>query len=222
MGAAKHLYPRPGGVDPDELLRPPPGAERIVARIEEEIASTSIAPEQTFARWRVTLGPARAPQLAWDCWTRHQITHRTLRKHLGSIWHTSEIPDYWLSHDQWRQMFHAAGYSRVRHGLAHSGSSLGADSMFRYEAGERATPPGRHLRVYRGAIKARRDDWSWTADPAIAARWASGQQYGRPRGRVWTTLAPTDHVLCRIERWDQYVIDTDGLDIDQHEQEGAP
>lgn len=218
MPKPKHLYPPPAGVDPDELLKPSPGSERLIAQIEQEIAATPVASEAVFARWRAALGQVRAPRLIWDCWTRHQITARTLRKHLGSIWHTSDIPDYWLDHDQWRHLFHAADYSRVPHGDANSAAFLGQQSIFRYEAGERATPPARPLRVYRGAIKARRDDWSWTANPAIAARWASGRQYGRPRGQVWTTLAPPQHVLCRIERWDQYVIDTAGLDITEHKE----
>jgi hypothetical protein len=218
MSRNKMLYPWPGGVDPDELLRPPAGKARAIARIEDEMSATALAPEPAFARWRAVLGRARAPQLAWDCWTQRKITARTLRKHLGSIWHTSEIPDYWLTHDQWRQMFHAAGYSRVRHGVENSASFFGTASIFRYEPGERAIPPGRPLRVYRGAIPERRDDWSWTADPAIAAQWASGDQYGRPLGRVWTAVAPPDHVLCRIERWDQYVIDTHGLTITEHKE----
>lgn len=212
MPKAAHLYPIPSGVDPDQLLKPLPGSEQLVARIEQEIRTTPHASDSAFTHWRAALGPVRAPRLAWDCWSGHQISARTLRKHLGAIWHRSDIPDYWLDHDQWRQLFHAAGYSRVPCNPA------GAVDFLRSETGERADPPASPLRVYRGAVRRRRDDWSWTASPAIAAQWASGRQYGRPRGQVWATLAPPRNVLCRIERWDQYVIDTHGLTITEHKE----
>ncbi|GAA3037054.1 hypothetical protein [Streptomyces glomeratus] len=211
MPKPKHLYPLPAGRDPDELRKPIPGTERLAAVIDAEIRATHTATEAAFARWRAGVGDARAPQLLWDCWTQNKIRTRTLRKHIGSIWQTSDIPDYWLTHDQWRQLFRAAGYTHVRYGSAGPG-------LISHEQGEPATPPTRAIRVYRGAIRERRDDWSWTASPHIAARWASGRQYGRPRSTVWTTTAPPDHVLCRIERWDQYVIDTHGLTITEHKE----
>ncbi|MEU2413953.1 hypothetical protein ABZ736_21675 [Streptomyces sp. NPDC013099] len=211
MPKAKSLYPRPDGCDPDELLQPHPGTARMVTLAEQEIADAKAVSSATFERWRDILGQARAPRLLYDCWTARQISRRTLRQHVGSIWHTSDIPDYWLTHDQWRELFSAAGYTHVVANLISARAMIGG-----YEQGIQDSPPRAPLTVYRGSIRARRDDWSWTASPAVAARWASGNQYGRPAGHVWVTTAPPENLLCRIDRWDQYVVDTAGLHITQH------
>ncbi|MFF7973837.1 hypothetical protein [Streptomyces sp. NPDC007905] len=212
MTKPKHLYPAPLGRDPDDVLQAGVGFSHSRATIEDDVKATRTASPTQFEIWRTGLGSARAPGLLYECWTQRKISVRTLRTHLGSIWHVSDIPDYWLDHDQWRELFHAAGYTRVRYG------ALASPGLITYERGEKADPPTGPITVYRGAITERRDDWSWTASPAVAARWASGHLYNRPPGHVWTTTAPPDHVLCRIDRWDQYVIDTHGLTITEHKE----
>lgn len=211
MAKPKHLYPLPYGVDdPDQALDSAPAGIR--AKVEAEIRATRAASPAQFDHWRRALGGARAASLLYECWTQRRITLRTLRKHVGSVWHTSDIPDYWLDHDQWRELFDAAGFTHVHYGdYAHS---FGMN----YELGSPAEPPTAPITVYRGAIPERRDDWSWTANPQAAAVWAKGDQVNRPAGRVWTTTAPPVHVLCRIDRWDQYVIDTRGLTITEHKE----
>src|SRR4051812_39495951 len=141
MRKAKNLYPRPAGQDPDDLMST---TSRIVEVLEAEVRATLTASDDVFSRWRASLGQARAPQLAYDCWKKHKITKRTLRRHIGSIWHTSDIPDYWLDHDQWRELFHAAGYTHVPHD---SRGNLLGNGLVLCETGERATPPARAIRV---------------------------------------------------------------------------
>lgn len=214
MTKPQHLYPKPAGLEPSEALKPRPGQEWITAETEREIAATKAATGDTFTRWRATLGAARAPRLIYDCWVKGKIVRRTLRRHLGSIWHTSEIPDYWITHDQWRELFDAAGYTHVRYGTSTS------PGLFGSEVGESTARPTHPVVVYRGSILDRRDDWSWTANPTCAARWASGSVYNRPPGHVWVTTAPPENLLCRIDRWDQYVVDTTGLHITAFATEG--
>ncbi|MEU6210758.1 hypothetical protein ABZ891_12680 [Streptomyces sp. NPDC047023] len=214
MTKPPHLYPKPAGLDHDDVLKPRPGSERITAEVEREVAESAFASGDTFRRWRATLGPARAATLLYDCWSRGLIVKRTLRQHVGSIWHTADIPDYWLGHGQWRELFDAAGYTRVPYSMTAAVDVLGS------EIGEAVERPTRPITVYRGSISGRRDDWSWTANPVCAARWASGTLYNRPLGRIWMATASPERLLCRIDRWDQYVVDTTDLDI--REYEGTP
>lgn len=113
---------------------------------------------------------------------------------VGDVWSMSEFPDTHLEHDAWRAMFDAAGYT---------------------EDGVITDRPSESVRLWRGSVAERRDDWSWTDNRDVAARYASGDWYRRPTGTVWTALVEPSRLLARnTGRGEhEYVVDARGLAI---------
>jgi hypothetical protein len=155
-----------------------------------------------------------APRLLHTLWVQQRITLNQLRDELGQTWSRCGRPNDVLPDDQWRQMFRATGFMSY---------------------GSPATPT--NARLYRGSRPGLRAYWSWTSEPLIAAIYASTVGTGTGRvngwagwdGCVWMVDAPAESLLwhqplnldCETVRGrtatirsDQFVLDTDGLDIE--------
>ncbi len=75
--------------------------------------------------------------------------------------------------------------------------------------------PEESMVLYRGSVPELRKNWSWTDSRAVAEKYADGEHYSRPLGRVWTATVEPWRLMAsnrdRAER--EYVVDTDGLAI---------
>jgi hypothetical protein len=136
-------------------------------------------------------GSAAALLAAWQA---ERITTDQLRAALADAWGRTGRPDEALTRTEWRHMFRAAGY----------GSN-----------GAPATP--QHMTLYRGSTASGRRNWSWTDDARVAHAYVLERGMG---GHIWTTDAPAHALLAHITHtsddgvtYNEYVIDTDGLDI---------
>ncbi|RSM80477.1 hypothetical protein DL991_10125 [Amycolatopsis sp. WAC 01375] len=130
-----------------------------------------------------------------DTLHRHRlITDHALSGFVGLAWSHAERPDLALSRDRWRTLFTAAGYT---------------------EDGRRVPRPTQPLRLYRGSVADRRDDWSWTESRHIARTYAAGGFGNRLPGAIWTALVEPERLqACNTDRDEaEYVIDTAGLTI---------
>jgi len=136
------------------------------------------------------LGPALLTELCDD----GLLTRESAIAHVGNVWSMAEFPDAYLDHEIWRELFQFVGFTRNGH---------------------QAQRPSAHLTLYRGAIPARRSDWSWTDRYDVAVAYACGR-YGRPIGSVWEATVEPWRLLARNDDPDgrneaEYVVDTDGL-----------
>ncbi|MFD4320475.1 hypothetical protein [Streptomyces sp. NPDC058548] len=122
-----------------------------------------------------------------------------LAVHIGPVWSATEFPDAALGHARWRELWRAAGFTRD---------------------GQPAARPGGPVELWRGSVPERRADWSWTTERAIAEEYAAGG-YRREVGRLYRTVAPPGALLGAYNGRGEgeYVIDTDGLTIFEHEGE---
>lgn len=146
-----------------------------------------------FRERLLLVGHYDAPRLLMECVSARVIEASTVTATIGAIWAAIRFPDRALERDQWRHLFGVAGYTID---------------------GQAAQRPVEAIRVYRGSVSARRSDWSWTDSKRIATEFARGS-YRTPPGSLWTTLAPAGNILCRNtgRTESEYVIDTEGLDI---------
>ncbi|MEV6679444.1 hypothetical protein AB0N09_21705 [Streptomyces erythrochromogenes] len=146
-------------------------------------------------------GRVNGPALLFDAWIGRKISQETLAAHIGPVWSGAEYPDRAVDRGSWRAMFRRAGFT---------------------VDGVPATRPDEPIRLWRGSVPARRRDWSWTTERAIAEGYAAGTAARRPNGLIYTVLAPPAALLCAnpTERNEaEFVIDTRGLRI--HEAPSA-
>ncbi|MFF2650363.1 hypothetical protein [Streptomyces sp. NPDC058045] len=139
-------------------------------------------------------GRDSGPWLLQTAHTHKKITDRVLAELVGDVWSMADRPDRELTHDEWRLLFDAAGFTID---------------------GQRTPRPTQPTLLYRGSVPERRSDWSWTKSVAVARRYAAGNVTGRAPGRLWVCTAPPAHMLTintgRGE--DEVVIDTRGLTV---------
>lgn len=122
-------------------------------------------------------------------------------KLIGDAWTTCENPSQALTLPEWRELFAAVEF---------------------IDTSTAPWPSGEFI-VYRGAIEECRDGLSWTPSLERATWYAHrfGSDCSGKTGRVWQTHIYRDDVLARFdgasEGSDEYVVDTEGLDITPHE-----
>lgn len=113
---------------------------------------------------------------------------------VGAASSATNFPEDDLHRDTWTALFEAAGYT---------------------VDGRQAQRPTEALQLYRGAPEHRRTGMSWTSDPTMAEKFASGDMWATEPGQVWTALVEPWRLYCHDnDRQEaEYVITTDGLDI---------
>lgn len=130
-------------------------------------------------------------QILWHAWQSQEIARDELGQHLATVWGRVGKQRYTsLTRAQWRQLYRSAGFTRN---------------------GQPAPAPGT-LVLYRGASAEYARNWSWTDRLDIAEQYARNQ-----RGEIWTVTPPGSAVLAYRDtpllNLNEYVVDTDGLDI---------
>jgi hypothetical protein len=122
------------------------------------------------------------------------VTLEALRSHLASVWSMAEYPDRVLSKPQWRRYFDLVGFTID---------------------GRTADRPDTPVELFRGTVPARKRDWSWTTDLAVAEKFAYEGVRGRPPGKVYTAVVdPTDILGVNTERDEsEYIIDARRITI---------
>lgn len=138
-------------------------------------------------------GRTYGPEFLAEALAEDKITDETVTALIGDVWSSAEFPDQHHDRDTWRWMFDTAGFT---------------------VDGKRAPRPAEPMRLYRGSVPERRDDWSWTRDIRIAEKFAAGSP-GRPKGQVWVCTVPPSHMLAAnsYRDEDEVVVDTRGLQI---------
>ncbi len=154
------------------------------------------------------------PKILWDKWGHGEVTVAELRLYVIWAWTYSDRPHLALPLAHWRTMFRACGFC----------------------VNGRPTTPPDNVRLYRAASRADRTNWSWTPNPDLAAYY----QWLTPGRAIWTCVAPASALLARHQprvenlrplvdfsyrtsvrvlhqspQHDEYVIDTNGLEIVQ-------
>ena len=168
--------------------------------------------QDEFKEQVARLGREAGPKLLQERWTSGVMHASTLAAVIGAVWSMAEFPDdperdRSLSHDAWRDLFDAAGFT------------VGGRSTER---------PSEALRVYRGAVWERRRLWSWTTDLQVAQAFTGNclrrhVKDGVPaQSEVWTTLASARSLLARnttdnARDESEVVVDTHRLRIFRHE-----
>lgn len=164
-----------------------------------ELVTWAVARGETLSADEVDLALSRVgrisgPALVDRLVAAELINYDDVVRILGVVWSMAEYPDRELGHDRWRELFSKIGFT---------------------VDGRPAPRPAVPVTVYRGSVAARRGDWSWTSSSAIASQYALAGIGSRPRGTVWTVVAPPEQILAinhgRDE--DEYVVDTAGLTI---------
>lgn len=165
----------------------------ISAFLAEKIEPTAENIETAACR----LGRNYYPALVWTLdlegllWGDDTVAQQVV----PSAWSAAEFPMLQLEPAEWRELFDLAGYT---------------------VEGRPAPRPESALTLYRGALPAHRDGWSWTDDRALA-QWFADRPHNAGKGRVWVASVTPDRLLARIsEQRDgesEYVVDTDGLTI---------
>ncbi|MET9676439.1 hypothetical protein ABZY68_25590 [Streptomyces sp. NPDC006482] len=145
-------------------------------------------------------GRITGPYLLWEAHDGGLVDQTALAAHIGMVWSRTEFPDAALGHDRWRELWHAAGFTRDGHPAAQ---------------------PAAPMELWRGSVPERRTDWSWTTDRTVAEEYAAGG-FRRKAGRLYRTFAPAGALLGAYNGRGEgeYVIDTRGLAIIEHEGEG--
>lgn len=149
---------------------------------------------------RSRIGRNHGPELLWCLHLERLLDPDVAAAHVGEVWCMAEYPDVYLDHDAWRLLFEMAGYTRD---------------------GVRVDRPAEPLTLYRGSVRQRRADWSWTDRLEVAERFAAGGIGGRPAGVVWRAVVEPWRLFARIDDEDgrnesEYVVDTQGLVIVEH------
>lgn len=149
-------------------------------------------------------GQARAHTL-WATYSAGHLDGGDLRQALCVAWFESFHPLSWLTCDQWREMFTAAGYTRNGRTAQRPHTNL---TLYR------GIVPGRTARRLarkhtRGEITSPEYGWSWTSRYADATIGADPGQVA-----VYVATVPPEALLAEIVPG-EYVVDTTvpGLDI---------
>ncbi|WP_410583878.1 hypothetical protein [Amycolatopsis sp. lyj-108] len=187
-----HHSAEPSNEPPDDLDIP------VILEVVE-LAAHLINRSDTLTTEQLAVALYRVPgddmPVLLDALHRHQlVTDHALSGFVGLAWSNAERPDLALPRDRWRTLFAAAGYT---------------------EDGRRVPRPTQPLRLYRGSVADRRDDWSWTESRDVARIYAAGGFGGRLPGAIWTALVEPGRLLARNTDRDEAecVIDTVGLAI---------
>ncbi|ONI48515.1 hypothetical protein [Streptomyces sp. IB2014 011-1] len=174
------LPPGPGPVDVE--------GHAFTTLVHAALAGDEWGPEElrTVLGWG---GRLAGPVLLSNAFDGLLIDGDALAAHIGPVWSGAEYPDAALGHDRWRELFELAGFTRD---------------------GVPAPRPAEPVELWRGAVPARRADWSWTTDQDMAGRYASGYFNRRP-GRLYRLVAPPGALLCAYNGRgeSEYVVDTD-------------
>lgn len=138
-------------------------------------------------------GRTHGPEFLATAYAEGKVDADTVTALVGPVWSSTEYPDRQLDHDTWRWLFDVAGFT---------------------VDGKSAPRPENPMRLYRGTVPERREDWSWSRDIKVALKFAAGVR-GRPPGRLWVCSVPPAHMLAiNTERGeDEVVVDTRGLRI---------
>lgn len=181
----------------DEMLALVAKAERGPEPGETCPASGETRTADEFRQIVMRWGRVNGPAILIDHYAGGHLTDDDLARCIGDIWSMAEYPETAIDADEWRDMFETAGYT---------------------VDGHPATPPAR-IRLYRGAAEDRRDGMAWTSDRAVAERFATGSLNGRTAGRLYTAEVEGWRLYCHHNGRDEaeYVIDTDGLHIEEDE-----
>jgi len=141
-------------------------------------------------------GRIPGPELLAEAWRLERIEVSTLAATISDVWSDCEFPNLALDHDVWREMFRTAGYTRD---------------------GQRVERPQQSMELWRGAPPQHSRGWSWTADRAMAERFAYGALRRRLPGRLYRVLAPPPALLCESSgrQESEFVVDTDGLEVEE-------
>ena len=136
-----------------------------------------------------------APVLAVKMIATGMLSPVVLSPVIGRMWACAEFPDALIGHQMWRTLFTASGYS---------------------VDGKSEQRPREAVRLWRGAVHERLDDWSWTDDIEVARLYAQGHGGSRPPGTLWTAVVDPERMYARnvFRGESEYVVDTAGLQIE--------
>ncbi|QDN87399.1 hypothetical protein [Streptomyces sp. RLB3-6] len=160
------------------------------ATLSADLASEPALTEERLVWYLQRANLTNKPALLWQAFTSGTLSPSALTPVIGGVWCVS-MPGC-LPFDQWRPMFHVAGYT---------------------ENGRACPRPPRAVELWRGAPAGRQTGHYWTSHREYAARYQA--QRG---GQLWRTLAPPATLLCRATSWstdgfDEYAVDTAALAI---------
>jgi hypothetical protein len=179
----------------DEALRRARAADdRAVEKTYEQLLAADHLTADELEYLICREGRNHGPAVLFDAWFGKRIDRDTLAAVIGGVWSGAEYPDQCIDRIGWRHLFRAAGFTID---------------------GKPAQRPDDPIRLWRGTVPERRTDWSWTTDRTIAEGYANGTAARRPKGRLYTVLAPPEALLCANNCRDEaeYVVDTRGLQI---------
>lgn len=138
-------------------------------------------------------------------------------------WSHPEFPEANADARAWRAAFERIGYTSDEALYVDDDEDQVDDEDLDADEADllRVPRPAEPMRLYRGALAARRRGLAWTADPERAA-WFARRFNGTPgmhTAHVWTVLCPPERLLARIvgRHEDEYVADVRGLTIEKHQ-----
>ncbi len=169
------------------------GLVEVFAEWRRQGEPDATAEELSTAALRV--GRNNAPALAGRLYYRRLLTPANCGLLVAWAWSGAEYPQRWIPAQTWRALFALAGYT---------------------DDGVPAKRPDGPLNVYRGAPKARRRGWAWTASRDVAEwfadRWTTTT--GSQPSTVWRATVEPSRLYCHLHEGhrgeDEYVIDTRG------------
>jgi hypothetical protein len=169
------------------------GKEPLADQAREDLAAAKRLTTAELEKLIGRAGRIYGPEFLDEAYSEGKVTAETVTALVGPIWSSTEYPDRQLDHDTWRWLFDVAGFTID---------------------GKPADRPAEPMRLYRGSVPERRDDWSWSKDIKVALKFAAGVR-GRPPGRLWVCTVPPSRMLAvntgRDE--DEIVSDVRGLRI---------
>jgi hypothetical protein len=118
------------------------------------------------------------PRVLYDAWAGGQISDGDLRMLIPDTWLYVDWPECIIGAGKWVQLFRAAGFLTISHGLARPDSSL---------------------TVFRGATAERRIGMSWTRDIDRADQFRQRHSWHAPSA-VYRAVVTPHAVLALLER----------------------
>lgn len=145
-----------------------------------------------------------APRLLLDL-ASHGLRRSVLSKVVAPIWSKTNYPFAALCKDDWRLLFEGAGYTEGIMGHLFS----------------QAPRPATTQTLYRASLPEYADNFSWSADLELVRYWFVQRYRTHPDARIYSASVTPKRFLCRILDSGECVVETDGLEIVEHEDGSA-